>query len=148
MIKEIIKNTKAYHCLDCGKCTAVCPVALFNGDFSPRRLVGEAVTWEDEVLKDCRIWSCLTCRMCHERCPSEVNFVEFIRQLRTDAREGGKEGTCTHGGALQSLMRIMTAPNLHQNRVDWMTTDLKTSESSEYLYFVGCLPYFDLFFAD
>jgi heterodisulfide reductase subunit D len=148
MIKDIIKKTKAYFCLDCGKCTAVCPIALFDGNFSPRRIVGEAITWEDKVLDDCRIWSCLTCKMCHERCPSDVNFIEFIRLLRTDAREDGKEGVCSHGGAIQSLMKIMTAPNLNQKRLDWITPDLKTSKDSEYLYFVGCLPYFDLFFSN
>lgn len=149
MIKDIIKHTKAYYCLDCGKCTSVCPVAAFNDNFSPRKIVAEAITWGDsKVLDDGRIWSCLTCKMCHERCPSDVNFIEFIRRIRVDARENGKEGICTHGGALQSLMKIMTAPNLNQKRLEWITPDLKTSRESEYLYFVGCLPYFDLYFSD
>ena len=32
------------------------------------------------VKKD--IWSCLTCGICYERCPSDVNFPEFIRDIR------------------------------------------------------------------
>jgi Fe-S oxidoreductase len=45
-------------------------------------------------------------------------------------------------------MKIMTAGELKQNRLGWITSDLKTKEKSEYLYFVGCLPYFDVFFSD
>ncbi|MGB2698211.1 MAG: 4Fe-4S dicluster domain-containing protein, partial [Candidatus Zixiibacteriota bacterium] len=131
MIKEIIKHTKAYYCLDCGKCTSVCPVAAFNDNFSPRKIVGEAITWNNKILGDSRIWSCLTCKMCHERCPSDVNFIEFIKQIRVDARENGREGICTHGGALQSLMKIMTAPQLNQKKLNWITPDLNTSQDSE-----------------
>jgi Fe-S oxidoreductase len=46
-------------------------------------------------------------------------------------------------------MRIQSAPALTQNRLDWITPDLRVSPShGEILYFVGCLPYFDTFFSD
>jgi Fe-S oxidoreductase len=40
----------------------------------------------------------------------------------------------------------MTAPEMKQSRLEWLTDDLKTSETGEYLLFVGCLPYFDAYF--
>jgi Fe-S oxidoreductase len=45
-------------------------------------------------------------------------------------------------------MKIMTTPELKQKRLDWLTADLKVSAKSDYLYFVGCLPFFDAFFED
>jgi heterodisulfide reductase subunit D len=90
----------------------------------------------------------LTCMMCQTRCPSDINYIRFTKLLRADAKNSGKDAQCSHGGAIQSLMKIMTSPKLNQNRLEWLTPDLKTKENSEYLYFVGCLPYFDLFFSD
>jgi len=149
MKEEIIKRSKAYYCLDCGKCTAICPVSNVRNGYSPRKLVTLTVNRSDDyVLQDAGLWSCLTCRMCQEICPSDVDYVVFTKLLRAEAKKVGEEGRCSHGGALHSLMKIMTAAELNQDRSGWLTPDLKTSKQGEYLYFVGCLPYFDLFFSD
>jgi heterodisulfide reductase subunit D len=148
-MKESIKNTKAYLCLDCGKCTAICPISRVNKGYSPRRLLTKAVTGSNEnLLNDSTVWTCLTCMQCQQRCPSDIDYIHFTRMIRADASANGQDAKCSHGGALQSLMKIMTAPELKQNRLGWITLDLKTSDKSEYLYFVGCLPYFDVFFTD
>jgi Fe-S oxidoreductase len=60
----------------------------------------------------------------------------------------GETGQCTHGGALQSLMHIMTADHLHQNRLGWVDKKYKMASKAETLYFVGCQPYFDVLFSD
>ncbi|MBN1503940.1 MAG: (Fe-S)-binding protein [Candidatus Eisenbacteria bacterium] len=143
---EAIKLTGARLCLDCGKCTAVCPVARTNGSFSPRKTVANAVAGDEDALKDDTIWHCLTCRLCSERCPSDVDYVDLTRLARADAYKDGKEAQCSHGSAFQLLMRIMTAPELKQQRMGWVTPDLKIAEKSDWLYFVGCIPYFDAFF--
>jgi heterodisulfide reductase subunit D len=149
MLEELHKKTKAYLCLDCGKCTAICPISRVNHRFSPRRLLTKAVGGSNEnLLSDKTIWTCLTCMQCQEKCPSDIDYIHFTQMVRSEANQNGQEALCSHGGALQSLMKIMTTPDLKQNRVEWITSDLKTSEKSEYLYFVGCLPYFDVFFTD
>ncbi|MGB7062218.1 MAG: (Fe-S)-binding protein [Candidatus Zixiibacteriota bacterium] len=148
-MKETLKKTRAYSCLDCGKCTAICPISRVNQGYSPRRLLTKALTGSNEnLLSDKTIWTCLTCMQCQEKCPSDIDYIQFTRLIRFDAKGDGQEAACSHGGALQSLMKIMTAPELKQNRLGWITPDLKTSEKSEYIYFVGCTPYFDVFFAD
>lgn len=64
------------------------------------------------------------------------------------AKDAGFHGKCSHSGAMEMLQTIMTAPDLNQNRLDWVTEDMKTAKEGEILYFVGCAPYFDIFFSD
>lgn len=147
--KKILAETKAYACLDCGKCTAVCGLARHTSDFSPRMLVYDALHDTNGILvNDERLWQCLTCAACETICTSGVHYGDFVRAFRAAACEQGISGQCTHGGALQSLMHIMGTEQLQQNRLDWIPKQLEVAETSETVYFVGCAPYFDAFFAD
>jgi len=85
---------------------------------------------------------------CDEICPSSIKYSDLTQILKQTAGMDKMEGTCSHGGILQSISRIMTYPDLKQNRLDWLTKEYKTSKDSEYLYFTGCLPYFDALFTD
>jgi Fe-S oxidoreductase len=144
-----IRKTNAFYCLDCGKCTAVCPIAQVNSRYSPRRMVGRSTQKSyDEVFQDPRVWACLTCKGCEETCPADVDYTGLTLNLRSQAADDGQQARCSHGGAIQSLMRIMTEPNLKQNRLDWVGSDLKTAETGEILYFVGCAPYLDVLFSE
>jgi heterodisulfide reductase subunit D len=146
-IQQIIKRTKAYYCLECGKCTSVCPISRREPDYSPRFTVERAIWGEGrELLTDALLWSCLTCQQCSTRCPSDVHYVEFIRGLRALARGAGEEGLCSHGEAIQTWMRMMASPELKQNRLEWLDGALKVSANSDTVYFVGCLPYYDVLF--
>ncbi|MBL7108560.1 MAG: (Fe-S)-binding protein [Candidatus Cloacimonetes bacterium] len=147
ILTETIKKTNVYFCLDCGKCTSICPVALRNPEYSPRKVINAAVhSTPEEFFKSELLWECLTCKTCKERCPSDVYFSGFIRDVRSAAMEKEKKPECSHSGTLQTLMRIMTKPALSQNRLGWVTPNLKTSKESDYLYFVGCSPYLDAYF--
>lgn len=147
--EELLKKTQAYYCLDCGKCTSVCPISRFNGGFSPRRiLIGSLTGRYEETLKDEKLYTCLTCGLCGTRCPSDVKFGEFIKNSRFEGQKLGNLIPCSHGGAIQSLMRIMTSTSLEQRRLDWVPRGTQVAEKGEVAYFVGCLPYFDAFFTD
>jgi heterodisulfide reductase subunit C len=68
-------------CMNCGVCTAVCPLGL---DVLPRRLfryillgMEERVRAETET-----VYSCLLCRLCEESCPAGVHITENVRTLR------------------------------------------------------------------
>lgn len=148
-IEALIKNTNVTSCIECGRCTSNCPVARFNPAFSPRlQMTLFAGDKSNGFLQSDRIWNCLTCGMCAQRCPMDVKFTEFTRRVRHEARGIGREANCSHGGALQSLMQIMTADKLNQNRLEWVPKDLEIAESGDVLFFVGCAPYFDAFFTE
>ncbi len=148
-LADTIKKTNALFCLECGKCTASCPIAQVNNSYSPRRVVGHTLVKSgDDILEDEMLWACLSCKSCEPGCPADVDYTRLTLDLRARASEAGLHGMCTHGGALQALMRIMTTPDLKQNRLDWLNGDLKTADKGKVLYFVGCAPYFDIFFSD
>lgn len=156
-VQPIIQRTHAYLCLDCGKCTGICPLARVNSGYSPRRIVERVVYGEAEtVISDPRLWACMTCGLCSAICPSSVDFSRFIVEMRAEAFQHGERGTYAHNGILQEIMRIQTT-NVQQNRTEWLEEDRRAGEvqvadpgsgTSDVLYFVGCLPFFDVVFQD
>jgi heterodisulfide reductase subunit D len=148
LFREIIAQTHAAACLECGKCTAVCVVARRDPAFSPRRLVEEIVQGRPlEARHNHALWACLTCRACQERCPQGVDFIGFVRGVRALARREGDIVPCSHGGLLQTVMRLMADPEHKPERLGWLQEGLEVSTDGETLYFVGCLPYFEVVFA-
>jgi len=135
-------------CLDCGKCTVVCPVAQCDPDFNPRLIVQRRLGGNSNRPQDETIWSCISCYMCVERCNYRVGFPEFINALRWEARAQGYQMQCSHGGALQALMHMMAQENLRQDRLGWLPPDIELSNECDTMFFVGCAPYFDVIFTD
>lgn len=68
-------------CLNCGSCTALCPLGL---DLFPRKLFRYALLGaRDEILAHTEaIYSCLLCKMCEENCPAGVHITDNVRALR------------------------------------------------------------------
>ncbi|NOQ20991.1 MAG: hypothetical protein GQ571_13615, partial [Desulfobacterales bacterium] len=148
-LQDIINQNRAWYCLECGKCSAVCPITYWEtrAYCSPRLLIEKALNSHSaDVYEDPLFWSCLTCKRCSELCPSDVLFSEFIRDTRALARNDGLSGDCTHGEVIQAWGQMMTDPDLDQNRLEWLDRDLRVSQDSEVLYFVGCLPYYQVQF--
>jgi heterodisulfide reductase subunit D len=143
-----VQETNAFSCLECGKCTGTCPVSRYSETFSPRQILTRSVHNTHPQGFDVKgLWSCLTCMRCDEICPSEIKYSDLILMLRQFKGIENRDGTCSHGGILESIAKIMTTPNLKQQRLDWLTNEYQTSNDSEYLYFMGCLPYFDALFS-
>lgn len=146
---KLIQETNAYSCLECGKCTGACPVARYSSTFSPRQILTGSLHYnQSESFPNADLWSCLTCKRCDEVCPSNIKYIDFILLIRQFHGIENREGTCSHGGILESISQIMTTPSLKQDRLHGLNGKFQTSANSEYLYFMGCLPYFDVIFSD
>jgi Fe-S oxidoreductase len=103
----------------------------------------------DDLTYNRDLFSCLTCKNCSLKCPADVDFPLFIQKAREIASEAGQCGECAHAGTLQSLMRLMSNPEIKQNRLDWLSNNgYKVSEKGDIMYFVGCAPYFEPVFED
>ena len=146
--QSVISDTKVRLCLDCGKCTVLCPVARYDAEFNPRRIVQEALKQNGRGPLDETIWACLSCNMCMERCNYNVKFTDFIRSLRYKALEEGAEIQYSHGGAPQTIMHIMAHGDIRQSRLDWLPEDIEIAKQCDTAFFVGCAPYFDVLFSD
>ena len=73
-------------CMNCGICTAACPLGL---DVLPRRLFRYVVLGLEERVRAERetIFSCLLCGLCEESCPAGVHITENVRVLRRHLNE-------------------------------------------------------------
>ncbi len=146
---EITEKTGIRLCLECGKCSSSCPITRMNPDFSPRMTVRRVLTGtEGSPFLDEGIWNCLTCSLCTERCPSNVRYVDFMLACREEAGLLGRTKSCAHKNILLDLQKIMANPKIDQDRLKWLPKGAKHSKSGDVLYFVGCLPYFDVIFRD
>ena len=145
-----VQKTNALTCLECGKCTTVCPVSRFSRVYSPRLMLNQAVKQDfEEIFQNYDLWSCLTCMRCDQVCPSAISYIELTQILRNRADSSQFKGQCSHSGVLEMLQKMMTAKDLNQNRLDWVSDELDISTTTgDLLYFVGCAPYFDGFFTN
>ncbi len=146
-LEDIIKETKTFYCLECGKCSGLCPVSRYNPAYSPRVMVENALLGlEDDLVYNRELFSCLTCYACSPKCPSDVDYPGFMRQARAMASNAGEHGDCAHSGTIQALMRLMANPAINQRRLEWLSDDCHISDQSDVLFFVGCAPYFEHIF--
>jgi Fe-S oxidoreductase/coenzyme F420-reducing hydrogenase delta subunit len=148
-MNQIIEDTGAFDCVECGKCTTVCPVAKYNPNFAPRTVVlkaSEGLIENVQTNKD--IWTCVTCEQCNSMCPYKVDYSGFIRDMRKEAVEFNNVPVCSQGGLMQSVMRIQAVSNLRQNRLGWMKPELKIAEKGDVFYFTGCVSYYDSIFKE
>jgi heterodisulfide reductase subunit C len=85
-LRELIREytgREVTACMQCGLCTAVCPVASFM-DLHPAALVRAVQLGVVELPKLRSIWICVSCMTCVDKCPRDIApglVVETLRQL-------------------------------------------------------------------
>ena len=61
-LMETARQTKAWACYDCGKCTGTCPISRAGGDYSPRRhVLATNLGHGEELMSKGSMYQCLTC---------------------------------------------------------------------------------------
>lgn len=75
------KTFNASACMNCGVCSAVCPMGI---ELLPRKLFRYVLLGvEDKVRENSEtIYSCLLCKMCEVNCPTGVHIADNVRTLR------------------------------------------------------------------
>ena len=78
---KLTDDFNASACMNCGTCTALCPLEI---NLLPRLLFRYVLMgFEEKVLENTSsIYSCLLCRMCEDKCPDDVHITENVRSLR------------------------------------------------------------------
>jgi Fe-S oxidoreductase len=95
-------------CINCGTCTALCPIEL---DPLPRTLFRYALMGlEEKIIENTdTIFTCLLCRMCENNCPADVKITGNIRTMRTYFNRDVFEGKRAHptSPAIRNILGIL-----------------------------------------
>ena len=88
-IAAIPGGERLCECIQCGTCSAVCPLSAYM-DYTPRRLIAMTrAGMKDEVLNSVSIWTCAGCYACTAACPKDIPITDMMYALkRTAIREG------------------------------------------------------------
>jgi len=144
-IARLTYVTGVNRCAECGECTASCPVAAIDQDFSPRRLAGMAMLEDaDKLALSEEIWSCITCGICNAICPYGVDFLRFIQGVRTLAVSRGNVPHYSERG------RLAVEEISNTERLRWLdgVEGLKVGDRGDVYYFSGCLSFLDRVYRD
>ena len=151
---KIIKNLNFNLCLQCGKCTASCPMFQRIG-LNPRALMRKMLyfafplkTYPSLSISEINnVWACTTCNNCVVHCPRDAKPMEIILGLRTILVERGNVPS-TIGEALENIYKLSNPFGISGlKRAEW-ARDLNVKKASsegkvDLLYFVGCVTSYD-----
>ena len=135
-------------CIQCGRCTAGCPVSM-RTYLNVRRVVYDGMTGVGP--KDAKgrpeAWNCTTCSSCTERCPKGVKPMELIIGLRSAAIEKGRIEP-TIRDALESTFKHGNPwGRIRDKRTEWAdeldVPVVAEGEAIPLLFYVGCTPAYD-----
>ncbi len=81
-IAELAHGEKLYTCIQCGTCSATCPLSHFM-DFTPRKIIAMVrAGFKEEVLRSFTIWLCSSCHSCTADCPRGIKITDVMYALK------------------------------------------------------------------
>jgi quinone-modifying oxidoreductase, subunit QmoC len=84
-IAKLAYGEKLFSCIQCGTCSATCPVSHYM-DYTPRRIIMMVKEgFKDEVLNCLTIWLCASCYSCTADCPKEIKITDVMYALKREA---------------------------------------------------------------
>ena len=88
-IDRIPGGGRLNRCIQCGTCTASCPVS-FAMDLTPRQVIGMFRAGAiEELLESRTVWVCASCYQCTMRCPADIRITELLYGFKRVAIERG-----------------------------------------------------------
>ncbi len=153
-------------CVECGRCTNVCPAYLAGKPLNPKTIITKARDaihaeanaqnlqqkdvdfWENPLYGDAELDSCTTCGACMEECPSNIEHVPMIMDLkRYKALTLGKLPP-EAATAVGNIQKNGNPWGISQDdRMKWAEgKDIPVADEAkaiDYLYYVGCAGSYD-----
>jgi heterodisulfide reductase subunit C len=81
-VAKMAHGEKFFTCIQCGTCSATCPVSHFM-DFTPRRIIAMVREgFRKEILGSFTIWLCASCYSCTADCPREIKITDVMYALK------------------------------------------------------------------
>ncbi len=134
-------------CMECGRCTEVCPAWNVGKKLNPQLIVQETrsalYTKASLAAKvtDEELWACTTCNACVEACPVLIRQVDFIVDMRRNLVAEGK----LTGPATTMLRQMGSNRSAWGNATDreaWMQGHdvplARDKKTFDVLFWVGC----------
>ncbi len=134
-------------CIQCGRCTAGCPVSLKSA-LNIRRLIREVIVDRlNKIYEQRELWDCTTCSTCTLRCPRGIKPHELVIGIRAALVEQGNipvtardalEGVFKHGNPWGRI---------RSKRSEWANglaiKDVSKGDKADVLCFIGCAASYD-----
>jgi len=123
-------------CYQCGLCTGICPKRLVTR-YSPRGDLERALLGKDKF----DLWACLTCGLCSHYCPQGVEYLDFMKEVRS--KNSVDEDTIAHKSVFNLISQLMIK---HPEKSAIPTDFSGDSDSKSPIgYFPGCIDFLDSF---
>lgn len=161
-----------YACVECGRCTNVCPASATGKMLSPMDLMtkmrdhltekGTAMTSNapkvptarliGDVITEQELWACTTCRNCEDQCPVANEHVDMIIDMRRYLVLTEGKIPVKAGRALNHIERQGNPWGIHRNNRNlWMeglehgleAPAVQKGMAFDYLFFVGSMGSYD-----
>ena len=88
-IAEKAYGKKLLSCIQCGTCSATCPMSHYM-DYTPRRVIAMIREgFKNEVLHSSTIWLCSSCYSCTVQCPRNIGITDVMYALKREAMAEG-----------------------------------------------------------
>src|SRR5512135_931445 len=89
--RQFAKDMGLFACIQCGKCTGGCPMAM-KTRLNPRSLIYRVLIAGDGLDLEGRdeLWDCTTCSTCSSLCVKQVNPIGVIIAMRSVFVEKGR----------------------------------------------------------
>lgn len=78
---EKISGQNIYSCLQCGTCSAGCPMIKCM-DILPSQAIKKLQMGDETVMDSKTMWMCASCHTCSVRCPREIDQAAVMEALR------------------------------------------------------------------
>ncbi len=157
-------NLDLLTCVECGRCTQVCPANLAGKILDPKKIITKTRDLAFDTMakgeKDAEIWgdapifasneldACTTCGACMEECPANIEHVQIIMEAK-------RYKALTLGdippAAADAVNKIKNQGNpwgiAQHDRFKWAdglnVPVIEAGKKVDYLYYVGCAGSYD-----